>query len=74
MGPLLRDKIIHAKPKEGDYYVVYLWNYSSDYIANILSKFDHIQFKIFDSKARKVLNKKIVKLYQLVTMFFLMQF
>ena len=58
MGPLLRDKIIHAKPKEGDYYVVYLWNYSSDYIANILSKFDHIQFKIFDSKARKVLNKK----------------
>ena len=58
LGPLLRNKIIHAKPKEGDYYVVYLWNYSSDYIANILSKFDHIQFKIFDSKAHKVLNKK----------------
>jgi len=31
---------------------------NSKQAANILSKFDHIQFKIFDSKAHKVLNKK----------------
>lgn len=58
LGPLLRDKIINAEPKEGDYYVVYLWNYSSDYIVNILSNFDDFKFKIFDSKINKVTNNK----------------
>ena len=58
LGPLLRDKIINAKPKEGDYYVVYLWNYSSDYIINILTNFEEFNFKIFDSKINKVVNEK----------------
>lgn len=58
LGPLLRDKIINAEPKKGNYYVVYLWNYSSDYIINILSNFDDFKFKIFDSKINKVINNK----------------
>tara|TARA_A100001011_G_scaffold113484_2_gene120135 strand:- start:5383 stop:6372 length:990 start_codon:yes stop_codon:yes gene_type:complete len=58
LGPLLRDKIINAEPKQGDYYVVYLWNYSSDYIVNILSNFSKFNFKIFDSKINKITNEK----------------
>ena len=49
-GPLLRDKIVRAKPRTEDYYVVYLWNYNVDYIVNILSCFKNYQFKIFDSR------------------------
>ena len=32
--------------KKGNYYVVYLWNYSSDYIINILSNFDDFKFNV----------------------------
>ena len=52
-GPLLRDKIIDANPKLNDYYVIYLWNYSSQYIVNILSQLKDYKFKIFDSQTSK---------------------
>ena len=47
--PLLRQKIINAKPIKQNYYVVYLWNYSSQHIINILSDLKDYKFKIFDS-------------------------
>ena len=47
--PLLREKILNANPTKQDYYVVYLWNYSSQHIINILSKLKNYKFKIFDS-------------------------
>ena len=52
-GPLLRDKIINAIPKINDYYVVYLWNYSSEYIVSVLSQLQDYKFKVFDSQANK---------------------
>jgi len=52
-GPLLRDKIINANPQINDYYVVYLWNYSSEYIVSVLSQFQDYKFKVFDSQANK---------------------
>ena len=52
-GPLLRSKIINATPKVNDYYVIYLWNYSSQYIVNILSQLKDYKFKIFDSQTSK---------------------
>jgi len=52
-GPLLRNKIINAKPKTNDYYVIYLWNYSSKHIVNILSKLKDYKFKIFDSHIKE---------------------
>ncbi len=57
-GPLLRDKIINAKPKVESYYVVYLWNYNINYILEVLSKLDKNQFKIFDfnTKEKKKIN------------------
>lgn len=55
-GPLLRKKIINSCPQINDYYVVYLWNYSSEYIINILSNLKDYKFQIFDSKAKKEIN------------------
>ena len=52
-GPLLRDKIINAIPKINDYYVVYLWNYSSEYIVSVLSQLQDYKFKVFDSQVNK---------------------
>ena len=52
-GPLLRDKIINASPQINDYYVVYLWNYSSEYIVSVLSQLQDYKFKVFDSQANK---------------------
>ena len=52
-GPLLRDKIINASPQINDYYVVYLWNYSSEYIISVLSRLQDYKFKVFDSQANK---------------------
>ena len=52
-GPLLRDKIINANPQINDYYVVYLWNYSSEYIVSVLSQLQDYKFKVFDSQANK---------------------
>ena len=50
-GPLLRNKIINATPRTENYYVVYLWNYSSKHIVKILSELienliDHFNAKI----------------------------
>ena len=56
-GPLLRSKIINATPKTENYYVVYLWNYSSEHIIEILSELKDYQFKIFDSKVK--INSKV---------------
>lgn len=55
-GPLLRDKIIDASPKVDDYYVIYLWNYSSQYIINILSQLKDYKFKVFDSQTNEKYN------------------
>jgi len=55
-GPLLRDKIIDASPKVDDYYVIYLWNYSSQYIINVLSQLKDYKFKIFDSQTNEKYN------------------
>ncbi|MBA93749.1 MAG: glycosyl transferase [Candidatus Marinimicrobia bacterium] len=52
-GPLLRDKIINASPQINNYYVVYLWNYSSEYIVSVLSQLQDYKFKVFDSQANK---------------------
>ena len=52
-GPLLRDKIINASPQINDYYVVYLWNYSSEYIVSVLSQLQDYKFKVFDSQVNK---------------------
>ena len=52
-GPLLRDKIINANPEINDYYVVYLWNYSSEYIVSVLSQLQDYKFKVFDSQVNK---------------------
>ena len=52
-GPLLRDKIVNANPKINDYYVVYLWNYSSQYIVSVLSQLQDYKFKVFDSQSNK---------------------
>lgn len=63
LGPLLRDKIIHASPKLGNYYVVYLWNYSAKFLIQELSKLSNYQFKIFDSKtseSKQINNCEIV--------------
>ena len=51
-GPLLREKIINAKPELNNYYVVYLWNYSVEYIVNILSELKDYQFKVFNSNTK----------------------
>ena len=45
---LLVKKIMNAEPKLGDYYVVYLWNYSVEHMINTLSELRDYQFKIFD--------------------------
>ena len=55
-GPLLRDKIIDASPKVDDYYVIYLWNYSSQYIINVLSQLKDYKFKVFDSQTNEKYN------------------
>ena len=55
-GPLLRDKIINASPQINDYYVVYLWNYSSQYIVSVLSQLKDYKFKIFDSQSNQKYN------------------
>jgi len=52
-GPLLRDKIINANPEINDYYVVYLWNYSSEHIVSVLSQLQDYKFKVFDSQVNK---------------------
>ena len=54
--PLLRNKIIEANPTVKDYYVIYLWNYSVDYIVNIVSDFKDYRFKIFDSNTSEKYN------------------
>ena len=54
LGPLLRDKIINATPIYKEYYVVYLWNYSSEYIVSILSDISDYKFTIFDSNASEI--------------------
>ena len=58
LGPLLRDKIINSIPSDEGYYVVYLWNYTSEYIVSILSNISDYQFKIFDSNASKITSIK----------------
>ena len=52
-GPLLRNKIVNAKPKIENYYVVYLWNYNIDYIVDVLSKLEGYHFKIFDFNTKE---------------------
>ena len=55
--PLLRQKILDAKPSIGNYYVVYLWNYSIKFMVNIFSEFSNYEFKIFVSNINE---KKLI--------------
>ena len=55
-GPLLRKKIIQAKPSLGNYYVVYLWNYNIKYILTVLQSLKDYQFKIFNFSTKEKIN------------------
>ena len=52
--PLLRKKILDSNPIKGDYYVVYLWNYSKAFMQDIFSYFENYNFKIFISNINKI--------------------